>query len=372
MEVAHVYSKNHSVFAPNKIKEDYSLEKFCYEINELKEGKKIQVGGKDVEIFKEGEYEIKKVEPHINGLKETWATGSLIRQGGTAAEFLSKYLIKRKKEDGLKVLYKIQGMGEDGLGYRYVTGPKKKTAKRGKFYSGVPTSIKDGVISGEYNKELPIPNLIFNFLQYEGDFGNCRHEGGVDIGGGKKPEALIKYFIEYFTNEEDLVIDMFSGSGTTAAVAHKMNRKYIVGEQLESHLETTIKRLKNCISGDKTGISEEVDWKGGGSFVYAELIDFNTTFINKISESKTENDLTEVWNSIKDNAFISYKVDPETVNKEKDSFEVLSIEEKRKFLIEVLDKNQLYVNYTDIEDEDFDIPDDIKELNRQFYSLSNK
>lgn len=214
--------------------------------------------------------------------------------------------------------------------------------------------------------------MIFNFLQYEGDFGNCRHEGGVDIGGGKKPEALIKYFIEYFTNEEDLVIDMFSGSGTTAAVAHKMNRKYIVGEQLESHLETTIKRLKNCISGDKTGISEEVDWKGGGSFVYAELIDFNTTFINKISESKTENDLTEVWNSIKDNAFISYKVDPETVNKEKDSFEVLSIEEKRKFLIEVLDKNQLYVNYTDIEDEDFDIPDDIKELNRQFYSLSNK
>jgi adenine-specific DNA-methyltransferase len=140
MEVAHIYSKDSSYFRPNKIREEYSLDKFCFSINELAKGQEIEVGGKKVTIFKDGEYEILKGEGHIDGLKETWATGSLIRQGGTAAEFLSKYLIERKKNDGLKVLYKVSNMGEDGLGHRYISGPKKATAFRGKFYSGVPIS----------------------------------------------------------------------------------------------------------------------------------------------------------------------------------------------------------------------------------------
>ncbi len=93
MEVIHIYSKNHSVFLPNKLKEDYLLDKFKYQIKELTNGELIEINGKKVEIFKEGDYEIVEVEPNIDGLKETWATGSLIRQGGTAAEFLSKYLI---------------------------------------------------------------------------------------------------------------------------------------------------------------------------------------------------------------------------------------------------------------------------------------
>ena len=262
MEVAHVYSKNSFIFKPNKIKEDYSLNKFKYEITELESGIKINVGGKEVEIFTEQQYEIKEVTPHINGLKETWATGSLIRQGGTAAEFLSKYLIDRKKTDGLKVLYKVYGMGEDGLGYRYISGPRKEDAFRGKFFTGVPLSIKNGVESGEYQKEKPIPNFLYNFLQYEGDFGNCRHEGGVDIGGGKKPEMLLSYFIEYFTNPNEIVLDYHLGSGTTAATAHKMGRQYIGVEQLNYGKNDSVVRLQNVINGDTTGISQndDINW----------------------------------------------------------------------------------------------------------------
>ena len=231
MEVVHVFSKKTDCFKPNKIKEDYAIDKFKYQIIELENGEKQTINGKEVEIFKEGQYEIKEISPNINGLKETWATGSLIRQGGTAAEFLSKYLIERKKEDGLSVLYKVYGMGEDGLGYRYITGPKKESAFRGKFYTGIPISIKDDVITGKYKKEKPIPNFIYNYLQFEGDFGNCRHEGSVDISGGKKPEMLLYFLIEYFTSDGDIVLDYHLGSGTTQLL-HKMGRKYIGIEQM--------------------------------------------------------------------------------------------------------------------------------------------
>jgi adenine-specific DNA-methyltransferase len=190
IETIHVYSRNHASFAINKIKQEYSIEKFCWKITETGEHETIEVGGKRVDIFKDGSYTIEKVAPDYGNLKETWATGSLIRQGGTAAEFLAKYLIDRKSEDGLKVLYKVYNMGEDGLGFRYILGPQKASAFRGKFYSGIPTAIIEGVKSGEYSKETPVPNLLYNFLSFEGEFGNCRNEGGVDIEGGKKTRTI--------------------------------------------------------------------------------------------------------------------------------------------------------------------------------------
>lgn len=381
MEVAHIYSKRHDIFSPNKLKEEYSLEKFCYKVNELKQGKKIEVGGKIVEIFQDGEYEIEKIEGNINGLKETWATGSLIRQGGTAAEFLSKHLIDRKKTDGLKTLYKVYNMGNDGLGFRYISGPRKKDAFRGKFYSGVPTKIKDDVVKGEYSKEKPIPNLAYNYLQFEGEFGNCRHEGGVDIGGGKKPEMLLSFFIDYFSNEGDIVLDFFAGSGTTAAVAHKMGRQYIVIEQLDYGENDAVVRLKNVIGKanskgklsetienyDTTGISKAVGWKGGGDFVYCELKELNEEFIQKIREAKDTKELLKIWEEMKTHAFLSYKINPKDVDENAEEFKDLSLENQKKFLIECLDKNALYVNYSEIEDKQYNVSDEDIEPNNKFY-----
>src|SRR5699024_9807113 len=116
-----------------------------------------EVEGRKVTVFKDGEWNIKEVDGNIDGLKETWASGSLVRQSGTAAEFLSKHLIQRKDLDGLNVLYKIDGMGMegDGLGYRYVSGPKRKNAIRGKFYTGVPIFRREELKSGVSNKTRP-------------------------------------------------------------------------------------------------------------------------------------------------------------------------------------------------------------------------
>lgn len=367
METIHVYSKSHTDFVINKIKEEYSIDKFCWKITETGEYETIEVGGKVVDIFKDGTYTIEKVPSDYNYLKETWATGSLIRQGGTAAEFLAKYLIDRKNIDGLKVLYKVHDMGEDGLGYRYILGPQKASAFRGKFYSGIPTEILDAVKNGEYKKEIPVPNLIYNYLGFESEFGNCRTEGNVDIEGGKKPEQLIKFLIDYFTNENDIILDFFLGSGTTAATAHKMSRRYIGVEQLDYGENDSLVRLQNVINGDSTGISKEVDWKGGGSFVYCELAKLNQNYADRIQIAENDKELADIWYEIKETGFISCYVNPKDINPEVEDFKSLSFEDKKHLFMELLDKNQLYVNYCDIDDEDYNISEVDKAFTKSFY-----
>ncbi|MEA3643511.1 MAG: site-specific DNA-methyltransferase, partial [Lamprobacter sp.] len=101
---------------------------------------------------------------------------------------------------------------------------------------------------------------------------NLHKEGGVSFKKGKKPEALIKRILELSTDANDLVLDSFLGSGTTAAVAHKMNRRWI-GIELGQHCDThCVPRLTRVIDGrDPDGITNAVGWKGGGGFRYYKL-----------------------------------------------------------------------------------------------------
>lgn len=143
------YAKNKDLFEPNKPSDEYDLGKFNYEIIEKKTGTKIKLGNKNVTIFKKGDYEIIEHEKgSINLLKGTWASGSVLK-GNTSGKFFHNYLENRKDMDGLGTLYKVDGIGEDGIGYRYFTGPKKETATKGIFYSGVPLSRREDIESGE-------------------------------------------------------------------------------------------------------------------------------------------------------------------------------------------------------------------------------
>lgn len=267
IEQCHVYAKQRNLAKLNRPHAKYDISKFKWKVIEKESGEKIKLGNKDVEIFKLGQYEIKEIEPCINGLKETWATGSLARVRASAGEFFELYLADRKEIDGLGCLYKVSGIGEDGLGYRYISGPKKATAKKGKFYSGIPLKRVKELESGESLKYLPVSN----FCDYAGSFGNCRLEGKVDFKGGKKPEQLLKMILQYYSNEGDIVLDSFLGSGTTVAVAQKMNRKWI-GIELGDHAYTHCKvRVDSVIDGEQGGISQEVNWKGGGGYKFYEL-----------------------------------------------------------------------------------------------------
>lgn len=86
-----------------------------------------------------------------------------------------------------------------------------------------------------------------------------------------KPEELIKRILEIATDENDLVLDAFLGSGTTAAVAHKMNRRYIGIEKENQIFEFVYQRLKNVVDGEKGGISKLVSWNSGGGFDFYEI-----------------------------------------------------------------------------------------------------
>ena len=268
IEQCHVYAKQRNLAKLNRPQVEYDVSKFKWKIIENEPGEIVTLGNKRVEIFKPGQYEVVEVEPSITGLKETWATGSLARVRASAGEFFELYLAERKSTDGLGCLYKVDGIGEDGLGYRYISGPKKATANKGKFYSGIPLKRVEELKTGKSMKYLPVSN----FYDFAGAFGNCRLEGAADFKGGKKPEVLLEMLLNYFTNPGDLVLDSFLGSGTTAAVAHKMNRKYI-GIELGNHCYSLCKtRLDRIIDGvDKNGITNSVNWQGGGGYKFYEL-----------------------------------------------------------------------------------------------------
>lgn len=196
-----------------------------------------------------------------------------------------------------------------------------------------------------------------------------------------KNELILKKIVEYATDEGDLVLDFFAGSGTTGAVAHKMNRRYILCEQMDYIHSVTIERLKKVIGKtvtegklmetiveyDKGGISDDVVWKGGGDFLYFELKECNEKFIIRIKNTKSSEELIQIWDEMKEQAFLSYRLDPKLFDENVDQFLELIIDEQKKLLVECLEYNNLYVNYSEIEDEMYDISDEDKTLNKSFY-----
>lgn len=200
--------------------------------------------------------------------------------------------------------------------------------------------------------------------------GAISNEGGVQLLNGKKPEKIIQRILKMTTKPNDIVLDFFSGSGTTGAVAHKMGRKYIMCEQLDSHISKQIERLNTVIGGDSTGISNLVNWQGGGSFVYCELAKLNQTFIETIQSAENDEQLASVWAKMRESGFISSYVNPKDINTEAEDFNALSFDDKKRLFLAILDKNMLYVNYCDIDDETYDISEADKAFTNSFYKES--
>ena len=155
------------------------------------------------------------------------------------------------------------------------------------------------------------------------------------------------------------------GSATTQAVAHKMNRQYIGIEQMDYIETVSVKRLEKVIEGEQGGISKSVDWQGGGSFVYCELKNDAQDFKNTVLEAREPETLSQLFEQAKKSSFLSYRVDPKKLKKSE--FEKLSLAEQKQILSEIIDNNNLYVNYSDIDDIDYGISAQDKELNHAFY-----
>lgn len=246
------YANNINLFHANKPYENYSLDKFCYEIKETNNYKEEIIGNKKVKIFSKGNYKIIKHEfGNKQLLKATWASGSVVK-GNASGKYFETYLKPRKNVDGIGTLYKVDGIGEDGLGYRYFAGPSKETATQGLFYSGVPLSRLDEILNGGSKKFRPIQN----FYDFSPDFGNIKHEGGVGFNSGKKPTKMLKQFINYHQRKDIKVLDFFAGSASTGQAVLDLNnedngkRSFIMCTSNENNIcrDVAYSRLKNVIS----------------------------------------------------------------------------------------------------------------------------
>jgi adenine-specific DNA-methyltransferase len=309
IERVFVFSKDLKSFNPIKETIPYSIDKFEWEIIELSKGEEIVAGGKKAEVFKLSDYEMKKVKANVKGLKETWATGSLARQKGSSGEFLDLYLAPRKDIDGLGCLYKVYGIGEDGLGYRYFSGPKREDATKGKFYSGIPLTTLEAIKNGNATKELPIAN----FYDFAAEFGNCRQEGNVDISGGKKPEKFVSKFIGLASDKTnyDFILDPFAGSGTTASVALQLGKRFISIEVSEYFRTKIIPRIQRTYFGVNSAINNDVKT---GIFKYLEIESYEDTLNNlELRRTKPQTDLLEsLPQSAQDDYLLRYMVDIES------------------------------------------------------------
>ncbi|MGL2667857.1 DNA methyltransferase [Helicobacter pylori] len=181
-----------------------------------------------------------------------------------------------------------------------------------------------------------------------------------------KPEALISRILEISTNENDLVLDFFAGSGTTCAVAHKMKRRYIGIEQMD-YIETITKeRLKKVIEGEQGGISKKCDFKGGGSFVYAELKEVNLGIKKQITNAKSASECLKIFNDL--NERILKRADNKMDEIHSEEFQKLDLNEQKRKCCASLDSNEDYLNLGDIDEDAWEIDERTKKYNEIFYS----
>ena len=219
--------------------------------------------------------------------------------------------------------------------------------------------------------------VLISDLWIDEVFQTSSLEGGVTFKKGKKPEKLIKRIIELTTNENDIVLDYHLGSGTTAAVAHKMNRQCIGIEQMD-YIETlAVERLKKVINGEQGGISKAVNWQGGGEFVYAELTPFNETAKQQILACESAGCLKALFEDLCEHYFLKYNVSVNEFNQiiNEPEFQSLPLDEQKQMVLEMLDLNQMYVSLSEMDDEQFAdcLNDDDKALSRAFYqSVKNQ
>ncbi|MCQ2837471.1 site-specific DNA-methyltransferase [Helicobacter pylori] len=216
--------------------------------------------------------------------------------------------------------------------------------------------------SNVFNAECGVTTNIKATSEIKVLFANSN----TDLFSTPKPEALISRILEISTQENDLVLDFFAGSGTTCAVAHKMKRRYIGIEQMD-YIETITKeRLKKVIEGEQGGISKKCDFKGGGSFVYAELKEVNLEIKKQITNAKSANECLKIFNDL--NARILKRADNKMDAIHSEEFQKLDLNEQKRKCCDLLDSNEDYLNLGDIDEDAWEIDDSTKKYNEIFYS----
>ncbi len=354
VEYVLVYSKSPSFKMP-KIAEDKTVDDYQFIVNELSDGKEIEFDGRKAKIFNPDEYEIKKVSPAKENFKIVTVRGS-IKEKNSSGRFYVKYLQPIEKDYPPKTLVKVENIGDDIYDFRYFYLPPEGN-KNGAYLQGMPTS------SAKTYKPYP------NFIDFVQSYNVVNDEGVVEFRNGKKPEDLIAYLMEIFTAEGDFVLDAFAGSGTTGAVAVKLNRQFILCEQMDYIEDITRARLKGVIEGKENDTLTEYEYSGGGSFVYLELKKQNQAFVDMVNYAEDDDSVKEILMKVIKTGYISCQVNPKDIESNLEDFESLEFNQKKEFVLNLLDANLLYVNMDDIDDSEYAVSEEEKDFSKKFYNM---
>ena len=222
------------------------------------------------------------------------------------------------------------------------------------------------VLQHKYREQEVLKNVWID-KKYQSEFnGTNLLKDLIGKNGFSYPKSLyaVMDIIKIMSGKGDIVLDFFGGSGTTAHAVLEANkeqnisdRRFILCEQLDEHIDIINRRLRAVLSKNEND----------DSFICCELLKSNQTYVEQIEVATDDNDLVGIWNDMLKSGFISCKINPSDVDFESKEFTDLSLDDKKKFLMEMLDKNQLYVNYCDMEDETFAVSEEDKAFTNSFY-----
>lgn len=275
-----IYAKSYEILEQFKAvydtRELYSHINFCKENNIswkytaalLNSGEKKLIAttldgdGNEIKIFERSNYEIKSIGQIAKDYK--------ISEKEVFYKYTDKIFRTTMPQSSIRtrVLEKLQNLNLNpyliSIEYTPKSGRNKGVLYE-QFYNGEKLNLfawlKDVVEIRE--KQILKRELVGTLWDFAFAMTNLTKEGSVQFGNAKKPEALLQRILELSTQENDLVIDFFAGSGTTLAVAHKMKRRYIGIEQMDYIESITKERLKKVIDGEQGGISKACEWNGG-------------------------------------------------------------------------------------------------------------
>lgn len=209
------------------------------------------------------------------------------------------------------------------------------------------------------------PKTLWSKPEYSGTTGTNRLKQLIGENEFTYPKSvqLVIDSLSIATDEDSIVLDFFGGSGTTGEAVMKLNeidngnRKFILVEQMDYINTVLTPRLKSIIKNEQNN----------QSFIYTELYELNQVYINEIQDAINQEDIEKLLEKLQESDFLNLKVDLNKVFNENDEFFDLKLSEQKAILIQVLDNNQLYLSYSEIDDDQYAIDKETKAFNASFY-----
>ena len=234
-------------------------------------------------------------------------------------------------------------------------------------------AVKEGEYINIFHKyyEQQVLKNFWNEKRYQSEFNGTnllKKYFGRNVFSYPKSLYTVLDTLKLMTNENDIILDFFAGSGTTGHATLALNkedggnRKFILVEQLDKHIDVCIERNQKVLA------KENID----DSFVCVELKKYNQIFMYQIKNAKDSKALLKIWKSMKDKSFINYNVDIKKQDKHIEDFKNLKLNEQKRMLCALLDKNQMYVNLSSLDDTDFECTDKEKHITIDFYQKNKK